>query len=163
MTPSNNGSGTGGEKVPHKLRKVRKMRGSRTHGWGQVGQHRESGSRGGFGKAGRHKHKWSYVIKYAPDYFGKHGFHRPISRQVEAINVGKLGEMVEALLAKGRAKEEDGGVAIDLTALGYDKLLGWGRVTRPLIVTVEESSALATKKIEEAGGRVVMPGQTSTV
>jgi len=38
--------------MPHKLRKTRKMRGSRTHGYGQVGQHRKSGSRGGVGKAG---------------------------------------------------------------------------------------------------------------
>lgn len=26
--------------MPHRLRKVRKQRGSRTHGWGRVGQHR---------------------------------------------------------------------------------------------------------------------------
>ena len=48
--------------MPHKARKVRKQRGSRTHGWGQIGQHRSRGGRGGTGKAGLDKHKWTYVI-----------------------------------------------------------------------------------------------------
>ncbi|MEM3921728.1 MAG: 50S ribosomal protein L15, partial [Nitrososphaerota archaeon] len=52
-------------------RKSRKRRGSRTCGWGQIGQHRKSGSRGGHGHAGMHKHKWTWVLKHDPDYFGK--------------------------------------------------------------------------------------------
>ncbi|MEM4427493.1 MAG: 50S ribosomal protein L15, partial [Zestosphaera sp.] len=42
------------------------MRGSRTHGYGRVGQHRKAGSRGGRGAAGLHKHKWTWVVKYHP-------------------------------------------------------------------------------------------------
>ncbi|MGA2874798.1 MAG: 50S ribosomal protein L15, partial [Nitrososphaerales archaeon] len=51
-----------------RLRKVRRLRGSRTHGWGQIGQHRRTGSKGGSGMAGLHKHKWSYTVKYMPDH-----------------------------------------------------------------------------------------------
>lgn len=142
--------------MPHRLRKVRKQRGSRTHGWGQVGQHRSGGSRGGRGKAGGHKHKWSYIVKYEPDYFGKHGFHRPTTQTTETINVGELEELVGGLLINGKAAEEEGGVFIDLSLLGYDKLLGNGRATRPLIVKVGSSSGSAVRKIEEAGGRVVL-------
>ncbi|MFQ6074908.1 MAG: uL15 family ribosomal protein [Candidatus Bathyarchaeia archaeon] len=143
--------------MPHRLRKVRKQRGSRTHGWGQVGQHRGGGSRGGHGKAGRHKHKWSYVVKHEPHYFGKHGFHRPMSQATEAINVGELDELVEGLLTKGQATKEEGGVFVDLNLLGYDKLLGRGKATRALIVKVRSSSESAVRKIEEAGGQVVLP------
>ena len=35
-----------------RLRKTRKFRGSRNHGWGQVGQHRASGYKGGLGQSG---------------------------------------------------------------------------------------------------------------
>ena len=38
--------------MPQKLRKTRKMRGSRTHGYGQIGQHRKGGGKGG-GRGGR--------------------------------------------------------------------------------------------------------------
>jgi len=60
--------------LPTKDRKVRRQRGSRTHGWGQIGQHRARGGRGGTGKAGLDKHKWTYVIKHDPTYWEKKGF-----------------------------------------------------------------------------------------
>ena len=60
--------------MPHKLRKTRKMRGSRTHGWGKIGQHRGAGCRG-HRNVGRHKHLWSYVVAHEPNHFGKHGFN----------------------------------------------------------------------------------------
>ena len=143
--------------MPHKLRKIRKQRGSRTHGWGRVGQHRAGGSRGGHGKAGFHKHKWSYVIKYEPDYFGKKGFTSPksVRRKVNVINVGVLDEMAEKLSTR---KEKDK-FFIDLESLGYTKLLGTGNVTKPLIVKVLSCSSSATEKIKEAGGQIVIKSE----
>ncbi|MGC8557261.1 MAG: 50S ribosomal protein L15, partial [Fervidicoccus sp.] len=48
-------------------RKVRKLRGrTRTMGWGRIGQHRKTGSKGGRGAAGMLKHKESWMRKYAP-------------------------------------------------------------------------------------------------
>lgn len=129
--------------MPHRLRKVRKQRGSRTYGWGRVGQHRGGGMRGGHGKAGHHKHKWTYVIKYQPDYFGKHGFKRPWSRKPETMNVGELDEKVEALLASGLAKKVENGIAINLNNIGVEKLLGSGKVTHPLI-WIKEICAMST-------------------
>jgi large subunit ribosomal protein L15 len=140
--------------VPHRLRKVRRQRGSRTHGWGQVGQHRGIGMRGGHGKAGRHKHKWTYILKHDPDYFGKHGFKRAWVPTSEAMNVGELDEQVNTLLAQGVAEQVADGVAIDLSVLGVDKLLGSGKVTHPLIVTATSWSEAAAQKLEQARGRV---------
>jgi len=49
--------------MPTRLRKTRKLRGGRHMGWGQVGQHRASGHKGGLGRSGHLKHLWSTVIK----------------------------------------------------------------------------------------------------
>jgi len=136
--------------VPHRERKVRKQRGSRTHGWGQVGQHRAGGRKGGKGKAGRGKHKWTYTVKYAPNYFGKHGFHKPVSHEEKTINVGELEELVEKTTIEKEAK------IINLEKLGYNKLLGAGKVNRPLNIEVKSCSKSAAKKIQEAGGKIII-------
>ena len=147
-------------RMPHKLRKTRWHRGSRTCGWGKVGQHRKSGGRGGFGKAGLHKHKWTWAVKYDPNHFGKHGFRCPTSRgEVKTINVGRLSELVEELLAAGRLKAGGKGeVEVDLSDFGFDKLLGGGSVKRPLTVKASAFSEEAERKIVEAGGRIVKAG-----
>jgi len=141
--------------MPHRLRKIRKKRGSRTCGYGRVGQHRKSGSKG-YRKAGRHKHGWTYVIKYEPEYFGKKGFTSPrsLKREVKVINVGELEEIAEKY-----GKIEEGKILVDLESLGYTKLLGSGKLTKPLIVKVAACSKLAAEKIEEAGGKVLMKPQ----
>ena len=111
--------------------------------------------RGGHGKAGRKKHKWTWVIRYEPDYFGKHGFKRAWVPTSETLNVGELDEQVNTLLTKGLAKKVQEGVAVNLGKLGIDKLLGSGKITQPLIVTAKSWSEVAAKKIEQAGGRVL--------
>ena len=134
--------------MPHKLRKIRKFRGSRTQGYGRIGQHRDSGSKG-HRKVGRHKHLWSYVVTHEPDYFGKSGFTSPQSlhRIEKTINLKKLEEMVQI---SQQEKPE-----INLTALGYTKLLGTGKVSKPLSVQVPSYSKSAAEKIKEAGGEIV--------
>jgi large subunit ribosomal protein L15 len=137
--------------MPHNLRKTRKRRGSRTCGWGRVGQHRRTGSKG-HRNPGRHKGSWSYVIKYEPDYYGKNGFTSPKSLRTvtNTINVEKLEVMAEQLPTN---KEGDRPI-IDLNHLGYTKLLGAGKITRPLIVKVRSCSKSAADKVDKAGGQV---------
>ena len=134
--------------MPHKLRKIRKTRGSRTQGYGRVGQHRDSGSKG-YRKVGRHKHLWSYVVTHEPDYFGKHGFTSPQSlhRRENTINLKKLEE-----IAQTSQQEKP---QINLTALGYTKLLGTGKITKPLTIQVSSYSKWAAEKIKKAGGEIV--------
>lgn len=139
--------------MPHKLRKVRKKRGSRTHGYGQVGQHRK----GTKGKAGLHKHRWTYVIKYEPDYFEKRGFtsQKAISRKTNVINVGELDELTRKIAAEKKLERKQKKIFLDLDKLGYDKLLGMGKITKPMLVKVVDHSEAAAKKIEEAGGQIL--------
>jgi len=134
--------------MPHKLRKIRKFRGSRTVGYGRIGQHRDSGSKG-HRKVGRHKHLWSLVVTQEPDYFGKNGFTSPQSlhRHENTINLKKLEEIVQT--NQGEKPQ------INLTALGYTKLLGTGKVTKPLTVQVSSYSKSAAEKIKEAGGEIL--------
>jgi large subunit ribosomal protein L15 len=136
--------------MPHRLRKSRKNRGSRTCGYGRVGQHRDQGSKPER-KAGRHKHKWSYVQRYEPNYFCKRGFVYPknLHQNIHIVNVGKLDQMAEGFTP------EKGKYFIDLEALGYEKLLGTGRVTKPLVVKAISCSKSASQKIKDAGGEVL--------
>lgn len=143
--------------MPTRIRKVRKYRGGRTHGWGQSAGHRGAGSHGGFGKAGGHKSKWTRTVSYEPDRYGKHGFHHE-SDIITTMNVGELDQLADKLLSSGQATKKDEGILIDLEALGVDKLLGLGRVDKQLIVRVKALSSTATKKIREAKGQVLSVG-----
>ena len=143
--------------MPHRLRKIRKNRGSRTQGWGRVGQHRRTGSKGRR-NAGRHKALWSYVIKYEPDYYSKVGFTSPRSLRHEAkiINVGTL----NGIAAKLSTEKQEDKTTVDLAALGYTKLLGTGRVTKPLLIRVASCSKSAAEKVKNAGGQIIMETRT---
>ena len=134
--------------MPHKLRKIRKFRGSRTQGYGRIGQHRDAGSKGAR-KVGRHKHLWSWVVTHQPDYFGKSGFTSPQSlhRHENTINLKKLEE-----IAQTNQQEKP---QINLTELGYTKLLGTGKITKPLTIQVASYSKSAAEKIKQAGGEII--------
>ena len=130
--------------MPTRVRKSRKYRGSRTHGYGQIGQHRHSGSRGGHGNAGLHKHKWSWMLKYDPDHFGRDPFRPPGQmKPTKWANVGDLDA-----LAKGKS--------LDLTAIGVQKLLGSGTVRGAYHVTVSSFTKRAQAKIEASGGKITV-------
>jgi len=144
--------------VVRKTKKSRKLQGrTRTMGWGRVGQHRKSGSRGGFGAVGFHKHKYMWIIKYAPNWYGKHGF-RPRGKvpEVKTVNVGELNELAYKLMASGQAVTEGNLVVIDTVSMGFDKVLGFGKVTAPMKVIAREVTEEARRKIEEKGGQVVL-------
>lgn len=142
--------------MPHDLRKTRKKRGSRTVGWGRVGQHRRRGGKP-YRNPGRHKALWSYVIKYDPDYYSKTGFTSPKSfrlrHRVNIINVGAL----DGLAEKFAVEQAKGKMLVDLENLGYSKLLGSGKITKPLVVKVPSFSESAAEKVKEAGGEILSP------
>ncbi|HJW98029.1 MAG TPA: uL15 family ribosomal protein [Candidatus Bathyarchaeia archaeon] len=142
--------------MPHDLRKTRKKRGSRTVGWGRVGQHRRRGGKP-YRNPGRHKALWSYVIKYDPDYYSKTGFTSPKSfrlrHRVNIINVGAL----DGLAEKFAVEQAKGKMLVDLENLGYSKLLGSGKITKPLVVRVPSFSESAAEKVKEAGGEILSP------
>ena len=126
-------------------KQARRRRGRRSY-HGSHKKWRGGGSRGGRGQAGGHKHKWSYIVKYDREHFGKEGFKMPqaIKKDIRTINIGQL----EILLA-GKDK-------INLNEVGYGKVLGSGKIDRAVVVEAKSFSKSAIKKLEEAGGKAVV-------
>ncbi|KAF3766755.1 ribosomal protein [Cryphonectria parasitica EP155] len=142
--------------MPTRFSKTRKHRGHVSAGNGRVGKHRKHP--GGRGMAGGQHHHRTNLDKYHPGYFGKVGmrrFHLLRNQQWKPeINVDKLWSLVPAdLREKHINKSADTAPVIDLTALGYAKLLGKGRLPEaPIVVRARYVSKLAESKITKAGG-----------
>jgi large subunit ribosomal protein L15 len=143
---------------PRFVRKVRKFRGSRTCGWGRVAQHRGSGQRGGFGNAGGHKYLWTQFVVEDPDYFGKSGFrpHR-VMRKPKTIDLEGISRVLRELPKKGEAADKR--IKINIVELGYEKVLGSGKIGKPVVVEALSFSKTAKEKIESAGGKAVVVEQ----
>jgi large subunit ribosomal protein L15 len=140
-----------------RLRKTRRLRGGRHMGWGQVGQHRSFGHKGGLGRSGHLKHLWSTVIKEDRDHFGHESTHRPASVSIitkKWINVRDLDDLFTKV-----GKSENSKNILDLTSLEIDKLLGGGKITNAYTIKVKYASVSAQEKIKQAGGEVTLPVQ----
>jgi len=149
-------------------KKVRKMRGTRTHGYGRVGQHRKAGQRAGKGKTTQwKKSKKTYYLKQKelgfpdPDWdFGKRGFKRPqdINRiyQVNALNVKDLDSKIEELTKNNIASKSGNTYMIDLKDVNIQKILGRGEINKKINISVNKASKRAIEKIESAGGKVTL-------
>jgi len=134
-----------------RLRKSRRHRGSRYCGWGQIGQHRQSGSRGGIGGGGKHKHFWIRTVIEEPNHFG----HDPLNSYSRFlakkwINLRDLNNLSFRFVGK-----KDEKTVLDLGSLGIQKLLGGGSINESYVIKVAQASASAKEKIESAGGTII--------
>src|SRR3989442_15286160 len=141
-------------------RKTRKLRGSRCHGWGRSGQHRDSGMLGGHGNAGWKRHKWSAVIRYNLE-MGSRGFHPVRQKTTNAINVGDLVLQLDRLIEEGSAKQASNMVEVDLGKAGYQKLLGNGGRNHPPKKNVVKTPHRAQRQNGKAGGGKAPPQQNN--
>jgi len=141
-----------------KRKKNKRLRGSKTHGWGSMKKHRGTGNRGGKGRAGSGKRADSKKASInINEYFGKEGFIKKNPRIIKAVNIEWIDQKLNMLLA-GKLAEEKGGVYhIDLRKLGFDKLLGTGRVTKKFRINADYASSKVVEKIKNAGGEVILP------
>jgi large subunit ribosomal protein L15 len=94
-------------------------------------------------------------------YVGKKGFHsvaekRHVGKALKALNLWQLSDMVEKLVDAKTAQMENQKVVVDLSQMGYRKLLGLGSISRAVQVKVDHCSEGALKKIKEAGGDAVL-------
>ena len=140
-----------------KKRKINKMRGTRSIGGGCSKKRRGAGHKGGRGKAGLSKHHWTWTVKYDPDHFGKHGFKRPQKKinKIHPVNLSYLNAKLDQLLDEGLAFREGDSIIIDVTELGYNKVLGGGKLFKSITVKSPMFSASAEEKIQEAGGEAI--------
>ena len=129
----------------NRRKKLSRYRGNSTHGYGSKKKGRGAGNRGGRGMAGtgkRAQQKKPGILKENPNYFGKYGFKRPqiYKKDDSIINIGDL-----------PVKED-----LNLTELGYSKLLSKGNPKLKYKITVTRCSKKAKEKIEKAGGHIIL-------
>ncbi|CEG11790.1 50S ribosomal protein L15P [groundwater metagenome] len=137
-----------------KDRKTRKLRGSNHHGWG-IQKHRGTGSQGGAGQSGWYKQKWCKYSKYFKDLHGSHGFTRHSSDvNIITINIKDIERNLEKFVNEGKVTIKEDTYYLNLASLGYDKLLGDGKISHKFIIQTDSFSEGAKKKIEGAGGLI---------
>lgn len=140
-----------------KRSKSSRQRGYTTHGWGSMKKHRGAGHRGGRGRAGSGKRGDQKKPRYwkSKKTFGKFGF-KSKSRvpDMTPINLKTIDDRIESLVIKGVAKLDNGTYTLNLSDIGYNKLLSTGKVTRKLIITTDFATEKAVDKVKKAGGEV---------
>jgi len=137
------------------VNKRSKYRGSRTCGGGTHKNRRGAGNRGGRGRAGHRDHRFSHYLLAGEIHNGKHGFANQTSVPEKGIDIGTLDQMAGNLLASGLAEQQGDVIVIDAERIGFDKVLGGGRVTRKLNISAKSFSERAKTKIEEMGGQAM--------
>ena len=134
----------------NKIKKCRRYRGSKTHGCGSMKKRRGAGHRGGRGNAGSGKRadtkKPTIINLHGTVDLAKRGFVRPNLKKIKTIGLRDLDLLVE----KKNLNE------IDLNKIGYSKLLGTGKLSKAVKVTVKMASASAIEKVKSAGGELIL-------
>nr|AJS12303.1 50S ribosomal protein L15P [uncultured archaeon] len=129
-------------------------KGSGTHGGGARKKRRGAGSRGGRGNAGTGKRAGHHKFWGS---LGSRGFiPRRSSGKTDVINVGDLtAERLTHWVSEGKATKEGNTYIVDLTSLGYGKLLSTGNFAVKAKITIAQCSPAAAEKVKAAGGEVV--------
>ncbi len=115
---------------------------------------RGSGNRGGVGRAGSGKRGKQKKTKFIMEK-RKKGF-KSIYEDKKTINIGYLNDKVNDFLKEGIIKKEKNAFIINADSLGFEKILGRGRVDKKIIIKAESFSKKAVSKIEKAGGEAVV-------
>ncbi len=142
----------------NKRKKNERQRGHKTHGWGAKKKHRGKGHQGGAGMAGSGKRADSKKPSIWKDvhYFGKHGFvSKTPKAKINPVNIGYIGQHIDNLVLKKLVSKENGVYVVDLEKIGYNKLLGDGRVSAKLRIKAQYASKSAIEKVKAAGGEVI--------
>ena len=147
--------------VVRKRKRSRKQRGGTSHGWGFSKRHRGKGHKpyrgSGVGKRGAHRE--TIYLSKGIQPIGKHGMSvRPRRVVVPTIlmNVKSIEERLDAFVKQGIAQKSGDSYSLDLTKLGFVKLLSDGQVSKKLSITCSSCSAKAKEKIVKAGGSVTV-------
>lgn len=141
--------------VVRKQKKVSKYRASTTHGGGHRKKRRGAGSRGGRGNAGTGKKAGQKKAGRAPS-LGSKGFTIHRKPKARAVNLSYFTtDRLVALVDSKLARKEANGYHVELASLGFDKLLGSGKILAKVNFTSKMWSGKAEEKVQSAGGSIV--------
>jgi len=133
-----------------KRRKKNKLRGQRTHGRGDTKNRRGAGNRGGRGRAGSHKHKFS-------KYYGVFGTERKGVKgktRLEAINLDDLARLIPVWEKEKKIEKNGKTIFLDGKNVSIGKILGRGETWFQLHLKNVRVSSRAAAKIENAKGTI---------
>ena len=145
-----------------KRKRMSRMRGTGTHGWGARKKHKKSGHHGGGGMAGSGKRadqkKTLVTMLYGHGYFGKQGITSKKTQKDKRkrITIENIDLNLESYTKSGVAKKI--GEVFEINLKDY-KVLGSSAdysVKNKLKIKAKEVSKSAKEKIEKAGGEVVL-------
>jgi len=142
----------------NKRKKKTRQRGSSGHGWGHKKKHRGAGNRGGRGMAGTGKKGDAKKPRIWANkkYFGKYGFKKKnIKKIIKTVNVDYFEKKIDKLLSKNLIEKQGDLYIIDIEKLGFNKVLGSGKLTKKCKISAPFFSKKAIDKIKSAGGEVI--------
>ncbi len=123
--------------VVRKEKRLRKFLGTRHLGFGNIKNARGKGDRGGVGKAGIRKHKFTWVTAKAPELIRSKGFVRWRARKLNTITLKEINAM-------GQEK---------LEFPGY-KVLSNGSIGK-VVIKASAFTKKAEEKIKASGGEAI--------
>jgi large subunit ribosomal protein L15 len=128
--------------VIRRERRSRKLHRTRVWGVGNKKNARGKGTRGGVGRAGWRKSKFTQMTAKRPEEIRQKGFFR----------YGKEKKLEITLDGISRMAEQSGSKELDL---GRHSVLSNGRISEGLTIKARKFSAKAIEKINAAGGKAV--------
>ena len=139
--------------VNRKGKRNRKFNGTRNHGKGNAKNRRGKGGKGGWGRAGTHKHRFTYVAVYERHWMahgGRYGFANQNARaELPVINLYEI----DQLARNGKLEKREGKLTFDFDG----KVLGTGAITFPVVVRALCFSEKAKEKLKACGGSAISP------
>ena len=133
-----------------KRKKKNKLRGHRTHGKGDTKNKRGAGSRGGRGRAGSHKHKFT-------KYFGEFGQDKkkitgkPLG---PSLNLDQIDAALPKWMEQKKVVKEGTNIVVDGKKLGFVKIIGRGQLDSKVVFENVKVSKKALEKLEKSGSTV---------
>jgi large subunit ribosomal protein L15 len=143
--------------VFRKRKKNVRQRGSKTHGWGAMKKHRGAGNRGGRGRSGSGKKgdAMKPSLWHDKHYFGKLGFIKHgVAEKIIPVNLSYLEINIGKLVKQGLAEQKGDVFVVDVKKLGFNKVLGCGKLSKKFRINSPSFSREAVEKIKAAGGEV---------
>lgn len=90
------------------------------------------------------------------NYFGKHGFiSKTPKTKINAVNISDIEKHLNNYLSTNLIIKENDLFFVELEKLGFNKLLGDGRVSSKFKIKTPYASKTAIEKVKEAGGEVI--------
>jgi large subunit ribosomal protein L15 len=142
----------------NKRKKNTRQRGHMTHGWGSKKKHRGKGHQGGAGMAGSGKRADSKKPSIWKDkhYFGKYGFiSKTTKAEISPVNINYIEQHIGKFLSSNLIKKERDFYLVELEKLGFNKLLGDGKVTMKFKIKAPYASKTAIEKVKGVNGEVI--------